>query len=86
VIWGAERHSAYLEGERFTVVTDHASLLWLERLNNPIGRLGRWVVRLRQFDFDRIHRKGKDNKGPDVLSRSPAEDPDESEGLDMVHI
>ena len=79
VIWGAERHRAYLEGERFTVVTDHASLLWLDRLKDPIGRLGRWIVWLRLLDFDIIHRKGKDNEGPDALSRSPIEDPDESE-------
>jgi len=75
VIWGAERNRAYLEGERFTVVTDHASLLWLDRLKDPIGRLGRWVVRLRQFNFDIIHRKGKDHEGPDALSRAPVEDP-----------
>jgi len=86
VIWGAERHRAYLEGERFTVVTDHASLLWLDRLKDPIGRLGRWVVRLRQFNFEIIHRKGKDNEGPDALSRSRVEDPDERAGFDMLDI
>lgn len=59
----------YIEGAHFTVVTDHSSLQWLVSLSNPTGRLARWSTRLSQFSFDVIHRKGKLNTVPDVLSR-----------------
>ncbi len=71
VLWAIEKFRCYVEGYRFTVVTDHASLRWLDRMKDPVGRLGRWAVRLQQYDYEIIHRKGKDNEGPDALSRAP---------------
>lgn len=60
----------WVEGApKFKVITDCYSLLWLNNLKNPTGRLVRWPVRLRQYSFDLVHRKGKDNVIPDVLSR-----------------
>lgn len=59
----------YVEGVHFTVVTDHSSLQWLVSLSNPTGRLARWSTRLSQYSFDVVHRKGKLNTVPDVLSR-----------------
>lgn len=70
VIWSVEKLRHYLEGSRFTVITDHYSLLWLNRLKDPTGRLARWAVRLQAFDFNIIHRKGKEHVVPDFLSRS----------------
>jgi hypothetical protein len=70
VIYAIERLRCYLEGTRFTVVTDHYSLFWLNNLKDPLGRIGRWVMRLQAFDFDIVHRKGKDNVVPDCLSRA----------------
>jgi hypothetical protein len=70
VIYAIERLRCYLEGTRFTVVTDHYSLLWLNNLKDPLGRVGRGVMRLQAFDFDIVHRKGKDNVVPDCLSRA----------------
>lgn len=70
VIWAVEKLKHYLEYTHFTVVTDHASLLWLNRLKDPTGRLARWALRLQPYDFTIIHRKGKDNVVPDFLSRS----------------
>lgn len=69
VIWAVERARCYLEGTHFTVVTDHHSLLWLHNLKNPQGRLGRWALRLQAYDFNIIHRPGKEHKVPDCLSR-----------------
>lgn len=70
VLWAVEKLRPYIEGFRFTVVTDHASLLWLNKLKEPTGRLARWAVRLQQFDYDIVHRKGKEHVVPDLLSRS----------------
>lgn len=69
VIWAIEKLRPYLEGASFSVITDHFSLVWLANLRDPHGRLARWAVRLQQFDFKIIHRKGKDHVVPDSLSR-----------------
>lgn len=69
VIMGIEKFRPYIEGSHFTVITDHYSLLWLRNLKDPNGRLARWSLRLQGYDFDIIHRKGKDHVVPDALSR-----------------
>jgi len=84
VLWAVEKLREYLEGQEFTVITDHASLLWLDSLKKPQGRLGRWAVRLQQFKYKLMHRKGGENDGPDVLSRAPVEVP--SEHVDLVEV
>lgn len=70
VLWSVEKLRCYLEGQKFTIITDHHSLVWLNNLKNPQGRLGRWVVRLQQFDYVIIHRPGKYHLVPDCLSRA----------------
>lgn len=70
VLWAIEKFRPYVEGSHFTVITDHYSLVWLDHLQNPSGRLARWAVRLQQYDFTIQHRKGKDHVVPDTLSRS----------------
>lgn len=70
VIWAIEKLRHYLEGVHFKVITDHHSLLWLNRLKDPQGRLARWALRLQPYDFELIHRKGKEHIVPDCLYRS----------------
>lgn len=70
VLWAIEKLRPYVEGSHFKVITDHYSLLWLRKLQNPSGRLARWSVRLQQYDFEIIHRKGKEHLVPDALSRA----------------
>lgn len=70
VIMAIEKFRPYIEGSSFKVITDHASLLWLNNLKDPTGRLGRWALRLQAYDFVLKHRKGKHNVVPDALSRS----------------
>lgn len=70
VLFAIEKLRPYIEGTRFTVVTDHYSLKWLNSIKDPVGRIARWAVRLQQYDFDIVHRKGKDHIVPDALSRA----------------
>lgn len=85
VIWAIEHYRSYLEGAKFTVFTDHHSLIWLSNLKDPRGRLARWVVRLQAYDFEIKHKKGKDNAVADFLSRT-AIAPANEEEIDLVTI
>lgn len=69
VLFAIIKFKAYVEGYRFEVITDHASLVWLLSSKNPKGRLARWVVQLQQYNFGITHRRGKSNVVPDALSR-----------------
>lgn len=70
ILYAVEKLRPYLEMTKFKVVTDHYSLKWLFNIKSPSGRIARWALRLQQFDFEVIHRKGKDHLVPDALSRA----------------
>ncbi|KAG5867300.1 hypothetical protein JTB14_018565 [Gonioctena quinquepunctata] len=70
VIWSLEKLRPHIEETHFTVVTDHWSLCWLDNLKDPTGRLGRWDLKHQQYSVDLVHRKGKENVVPDMLSRT----------------
>lgn len=64
-----ENFKKYFDGTHVTVSTDHASLIWLNRFKESNGRLIRWALRLQKFVIELKHKKGKDMKVPDALSR-----------------
>lgn len=70
VLWAIEKLRPYLEGFTFTVYTDHSSLLWLQKLDCPSGRLARWAMSLLAHDIRIVHRPGAQNQVPDALSRA----------------
>lgn len=70
VIFAIEKFRGYIESTKFKVYTDHSALTWLFRQTNLPDRLGRWVLKFAQYDFEVIHRKGTMNVVPDALSRA----------------
>lgn len=60
----------YVEMRHFKLITDHHSLVWLNNLKDPNGRLSRWSLQMQQYDFEIIHRPGKMLVVPDALSRA----------------
>jgi hypothetical protein len=62
----------YLEGIKFTVVTDHNPLTHLQTQPNLSRRQARWAEFLQRFDFDWNYRPGRDNVA-DPLSRLPSQ-------------
>uniref|UniRef100_A0ABD2W2E3 Reverse transcriptase RNase H-like domain-containing protein n=1 Tax=Trichogramma kaykai TaxID=54128 RepID=A0ABD2W2E3_9HYME len=73
VKWGIWKLRDYLEGYHFVVITDHQSLRWLSKIDNPSDRLARWAIELNQWDFEVKYRKSTENTVADALSRSPLE-------------
>ena len=62
---------SYLRGAKFTLRTDHKSLVWLHRFKDTEGMWARWLHTLQQFQFSIVHRAGHDHGNADGLSRVP---------------
>lgn len=72
VILAIQKFRHYVEGSRFTVVTDAQSLIWLRQISAEGGsaKLIRWALKLQQYDFELLYRKGSLNITADALSRA----------------
>lgn len=72
VILAIQKFRHYVEGSRFTVVTDAQSLIWLRKISAEGGsaKLIRWALKLQQYDFELLYRKGSLNITADALSRA----------------
>ena len=63
---------SYLRGAKFTLRTDHKSLVWLHRFKDTEGMMTRWRHTLKQFQFSIIHRAGREHGNAYGLSRAPS--------------
>lgn len=71
VIKSVEKFRCYVEGSKFTVVTDASALTYILRSSwRTSSRLCRWSIELQRHDMTIKHRRGVDNVVPDTLSRS----------------
>ena len=56
-------------GKRFTIISDHHSLKFLQTQPQLSRRQARWLELLAEFDFEIVHWPGKSNVVADALSR-----------------
>ena len=87
VVAAVKRFAYYLESLPFKVITDHRSLLYLDKMKNSTSRLTRWSLSLQPFVFNVIHRAGSMHGNADGLSRmmSTAKETKEEEGKNVVN-
>ncbi|XP_043862789.1 uncharacterized protein LOC122756639 [Drosophila santomea] len=71
IVWAGRKLGPYLEGYHFKVIKDHMALKWLNRIESPSGRIGRWALEIQQYDFEISYRNGQLNIVADALSRQP---------------
>ena len=70
IMFALERWYPYLIGASFRLETDHRPLQWIRGRKGSHGKLGRWALRLEEFQFDIRHIPGSMNADADALSRS----------------
>ena len=71
VVWAVGKLHHWLHNNRrFTLVTDHNSLVWLQRSRSQNGKLCRWALTLSDYLFHVIYKPGKHNRDADALSRA----------------
>ena len=72
IVWGIEHFHLYVFGAPFTLLTDHKplQLIYNNPQSRPPARIEKWFLRLQQYDFQVIYKKGSDNPA-DFLSRHP---------------
>lgn len=71
IVYCANHFRPYLYGRTFVLVTDHQPLTWLHRVKDPTSRLVRWRLKLEEYNYRIIYKKGISNSNADALSRNP---------------
>ena len=59
----------YLLGRKFDIISDHRPLQWLKSIKHPTGRLGRWAIKMSEFDYTIKYRPGRKHENADGMSR-----------------
>jgi len=69
IAWSVKHFRPYLWGAKFRVVTDHKPLTWLFNVKDPGSRLIRWRLKLEEYDYEIVCKKGTENQNADAFSR-----------------
>jgi RNase H-like domain found in reverse transcriptase/Reverse transcriptase (RNA-dependent DNA polymerase)/Integrase zinc binding domain/Integrase core domain len=67
IIYCLGKFDQYLRSRKFTIHTDHQSLIWLKAART--GKIARWAVRLGEYDMDIYWKKGTELVHVDCLTR-----------------
>lgn len=71
ILYGCKTFRPYLYGQKFQIITDHRPLKWLFNHKDPSSKMQRWRLKLEEYDYEILYRKGKLNSAADALSRYP---------------
>lgn len=69
IVWSVNHFRPYLYGRKFKIITDHKPLQWLFNVKEPSSRLLRWRLKLEEYDYELVYKKGTLNTNADALSR-----------------
>ena len=73
IVFAVQHFRPYLYGRKFILVTDLLGCvtIWLHNLKDPNSRLGRWKMKLSEYEYEIVYKPGKSNANADALSRNP---------------
>ena len=80
LVWAVHKCKEYLQGRKFTLVTDHKALLYILDNSSPEpnavknDKIARWAMKLMAYSFDIKFRAGATNVVADALSRRTKQD------------
>ena len=87
VIFAIKQLKYYLLERKFELRTDHKSLLSIVGKQDELeGKLARWAMKLREFDYDIVHKPGKENIVADALSIQITVSDDESQPVETEKV
>lgn len=69
IVWATKYFRPYLYGRKFKIFSDHKPLQWLFSVKEPNSKLLRWRLKLEEYDYQIMYKKGKLNQNADALSR-----------------
>jgi transposase InsO family protein len=69
IVWACRQFRPYVWGRKLTIVTDHKPLTWIFKMNDQNSRIMRLKLKLEEFDYTIIYKRGKENSNSDGLSR-----------------
>lgn len=69
VLFGCAQFRHIIYGFKIKLVTDHSALQWIKTLKDPHSKLYRWSLKLDEYNFEIVHRKGTQIPNADALSR-----------------
>ena len=70
--WALDKLRYYLLGLEFTLVTDHAPLMWMASAKDSNARVTRWFLALQDNRFQVDYRPGREHANVDALSHRDA--------------
>ena len=70
IVWAIQKLKAYLYGNQFVMLIDHAPLQFMKESNIRNSRIMRWSLFLQDWNFSLEHIKGVQNHVADFLSRA----------------
>jgi hypothetical protein len=79
IVWGIHKFELYLYGTQFDIQTDHRPLTYIQQAKGLNKRLMGWAMYLQDLRFRVVSIPGKENFGPDFLSRVPGDNGKEKE-------
>lgn len=70
IVYAYKQFFHQIYGRKIIIYTDHQPLVTMQKLKNPMGRLGRLFHKLQDVDYEFVYVPGEKNFLPDFLSRS----------------
>ena len=79
LVFGVKRFHQFLDGRKFTLVTNHKPLQAILGLKSAVptlaaARMQRWAPVLSTYDYDLVYHRSEEHSNADPLSRLPYQD------------